>query len=73
MCVFLLSGNVNAAWYRDNVSRQVVMPRHHLSGAGGRGGGRWRVFQHDSALAHTALLTENILHTNDTDDIYVME
>ena len=42
MCVFLLSGNVNAAWYRDNVSRQVFMPfmpRHLLSGAGGGGGG----------------------------------
>ena len=40
MCV-LLSGNVNAAWYRDNVSRQVVMPfmpRHLLSGGGGGGG-----------------------------------
>ena len=36
--MFLLSGNVNAAWYRDNVSRQVVMPfmpRHLLSGKGG--------------------------------------
>ena len=52
MCVFLLSGNVNAAWYRDNVSR---------------GGG---VFQHDNAPAHTALLTENVLHNN---DIYVKE
>ena len=29
-----------------------------------------RVFQHDNAPAHTALLTENVLHTN---DIYVME
>ena len=41
MCVFLLSGNVNAAWYRDNVSRQVFMPfipRHLLSRAGGGGG-----------------------------------
>ena len=43
---FLLSGNVNAAWYRDNVSRQVVMPfmpRHFLTGWGrggaGEGGG----------------------------------
>ena len=45
------------------------MPRHLLSGAG-EGGVRWRVFQHDSAPAHTALLTENVLHTN---DIYVME
>ena len=71
MCVFLLSGNVNAAWCRDNVSRQLVMPfmpRHLLSGAGE--GGRWRVFQHDSAPAHTALLTEKVLHTN---DIYVTE
>ena len=43
MCVFLLSGNINAAWYRDNVSRQVAMPfmpRHLLSGKwGGWGGG----------------------------------
>ena len=44
MCVFLLSGNVNAAWYRDNVSRQVVMPfmpRRLLrcGGGGGRGDG----------------------------------
>ena len=72
VCVFLLSGNVNAAWYRDNVSRQVVMPfmPRHLLWGGGRGGGQWRVFQHDSAPAHTALLTENVLHTN---DIYVME
>ena len=40
MCVFLLSGNVNAAWYRDNVSRQVAMPfmpRHLLSGKWGVG------------------------------------
>ena len=59
MCVCLLSGKVNAVWYRDNVSRQVVMPfmpRHLL-----RGGG----VQHDNAPAHTALLTENVLHTND--------
>ena len=66
MCVFLLSGNVNAAWYRDNVSRQVVMPfmpRHLLRGRG-------RVFQHDNAPSPTALLTQNVLHTN---DIYVME
>ena len=72
MCVFLLSGNVNAAWYRGNVLRQVVMPfmpRHLLWGWGGEGGGA-RVFQHDNAPAHTALLTENVLHTN---DIYVME
>ena len=65
MC-FLLSGNVNAAWYRDNVSRQVVMPfmpRHLPRGVG-------RVFQHDYAPAHTDLLTKNVLHTN---DIYVME
>ena len=69
--MFLLSGNVNAAWYRDNISRQVVMPfmpRHLLSRGGG--GGRGRVFQHDNAPAHTALLTENVLHTN---DIHVME
>ena len=67
MCAFLLSGNVNIAWYRDNVSRQVVMPfmpRHLLRGVGGG------IFQHDSASAHTALLTKNVLHTN---DIYVME
>ena len=41
MCVFLLSKNVNAAWYRDNVSRQVAMPfmpRHLLSGKWGGGG-----------------------------------
>ena len=69
MCVyffFLLSGNVNAGWYRDNVSRQVVMPfmpRHLLRGWG-------RGVQHDNAPANTALLTENVLHTN---DIYVME
>ena len=66
MCGYLLSENVNAAWYRDNISRQNVMPfmpRHLLR----RGGG---VFQHDNAPAHTALLTENVLHTN---DIYVME
>ena len=75
MCVcvcVLLSGNVNAGWYRDNVSRQVVMPfmpRHLLRGMG-RGGGGGRVFQHDNAPAHTAVLTENVLHTN---DIYVME
>ena len=70
MFVFLLSGNVNAAWYRDNISRQVVMhfmPRHLLRLGGGGGG---RVFQHDNAPAHTALLTENVLHTN---DIYVLE
>ena len=69
MFVFLLSGNVNAAWYRDNISRQVVMPfmpRHFLRREGGGG----RVFQHDNAPAHTALLTENFLHTN---DIYIME
>ena len=66
VCECLLSGNVNAVWYRDNVSRQVVMPfmpRHLLRGGGGG-------FQHDNAPAHTALLTENVLHTN---DIYVME
>ena len=65
VCVCLLSGNVNAVWYRDNVSRQVVMPfipRHLLRGGGG--------VQYDNAPAHTALLTENVLHTN---DIYVME
>ena len=42
MCVFLLSGNVNAVWYRDSVSRQVAMPfmpRHRLSGKCGGGGG----------------------------------
>ena len=38
------------------------MPRHPLKGRG-------RVFQHDNAPAHTAVLTKNILHTN---DIYVM-
>ena len=67
MCV-LLSGNVNAVWYRDNVSRQGVMPfmpRHLL-----RGVGRGRVFQHDNAPAHTTLLTKNVLHIN---DIFVME
>ena len=71
MCVFLLSGNVNAAWYRVNVSRQVVMPfiSRHLLGEGG-GLRRGRVFQYDNAPAHTALLTENVLHTN---DMYVME
>ena len=73
MCVFLLSGNINAAWYRDNISRQVVMPfksrRSPKGGGGGRGGGG-RVFQHDNAPAHAALLTKNVLHT---DDIYVME
>ena len=59
--MFLLSGNFNAAWYRENFSRQVVMPfvPRHLLGAGGG------VFQHDNAPAHTALLTENVLHTND--------
>ena len=31
----------------------------------GGGGGPGRVFQHDNAPAHTALLTENVLHTND--------
>ena len=65
MCVFLLSGNVNAAWCRDNISRQVVMPfmpRHLLKWGG-------RVFQHDNAPAHTANLTKNVLHN----DIYVME
>ena len=70
MC-FLPSGNVHAAWYRDNVSRQVVMPfmpRHLLRCVWGGGGGG--IFQHDSAPAHTALLTKNVLHTN---DIYVME
>ena len=69
MCV-LLSGNINAVWYRDNVSRQVVMPfmpRHLVRGVGRGGGG---LFQHDNAPAHTALLTKNVLHTN---DIYVME
>ena len=74
MCVHvLLSGNVNADWYRDNISRQVVMPfmaKHLLRGGRGVGGGPGRVFQHDNAPAHTALLTENVLHTN---DIYVME
>ena len=68
MCVFLLSGNVNAAWYRDNVSRQVVMPfmpRHLLrEGRGGVG-----IFQHVYAPAHTALSTKNVLHN----DAYVME
>ena len=67
--LFLLSGNVNAAWYTDNVSRQVVMPfmpRHLLRGVGVGG----VVFQHDTAPAHTSLLTKNVLHTN---DIYVME
>ena len=63
---FLLSVNVNnVAWYRDNVSRQVVMPfmpRLLLKGGG--------VFQHDNAPAHTAVLIKNVLHTN---DIYVME
>ena len=70
MFVFLLSGNVNAAWYRENISRQVVMsfmPRHLLRRGGGGGG---RLFQHDNAPAHTALLTEIVLHTN---DIHVME
>ena len=65
MCVFLLSGNINAAWYRDNVSRQIVMPfmpKHLLRGWG-------RAFQQDNAPAHRALLTKNVLHTN---DIYVM-
>ena len=64
MCVCLLSGNVNAVWYRDNVSRQVVMPfipRHLLRGGGDK---------HDNVPAYTAILTENVLHTN---DIYVME
>ena len=73
MCVFLLSGNVNAAWYRDNVSRQVVMPfksRHLQMGVGGGGKEVEGVFQHDNAPAHTNLLTKNVLHTN---DIYVME
>ena len=62
--MFLLRGNVNAVWYRDNVSRQVVMPfmsRHLLRGWGGAG----EVFQHDNAPANTALLTKNVLHTND--------
>ena len=36
----------------------------------GEGEGRGRVFQHDNAPVHTALLTENVLHTN---DIYVIE
>ena len=65
VCVFLLSGNVNAAWYRDNVSTQVVMPfmPRHLLGVGEWG-------QHDHEPALTALLTENVLHTN---DIYVIE
>ena len=69
MCVILLSRNVNAAWCRDNVSRQVVMPfmpRHLLRWMGLVGG----VFQLDNAPAYTTLLTENVLHTN---DIYVME
>ena len=74
MCVcVLLSGNVNAAWYRDNISRQVVMPfmpRHLLRRGRGGVGVRGRVFQHDNAPAHTALLTENVLHTI---DIYVMK
>ena len=74
MLVFLLSGNVNAAWYRDNISRQVVMPfmpRHLLRRGLGEGVGvGCGVFHHDNAPAHTALLTENVLHTN---DIYVME
>ena len=39
------------------------MPRYLLRGRG-------RVFQHDNAPAHTALLTKNVQHTN---DIYVME
>ena len=34
-------------------------------GGGGGGEGPGRVFQHDNAPAHTALLTENVLHTND--------
>ena len=46
------------------------MPRHPLGGGGGGRGWSRRVFQHDHAPAHTALLTENVLHTN---DIYVME
>ena len=47
------------------------MPRHRLRGVcvgrggGAGGGGPGRVFQHDNAPAHTALLTENVLHTND--------
>ena len=64
VCVFLLSGNVSAAWYRNNVSRQIVMsfmPRHLLRGRGRRG----TVFLHDNAPAHTARLIENVLHTND--------
>ena len=39
---FFLTGNVNAARYRDNVSRQAVMPfmpRYLLRGGGGGGGG----------------------------------
>ena len=41
------------------------MPRHRLKGVWGGGGGPGRVFQHDNAPTHTALLTENFLHTND--------
>ena len=42
------------------------MPRHRLRGVcGGGGGGPGRVFQHDNAPAHTTLLNENVLHTND--------
>ena len=70
-----MSGNVNAAWYEDNVSRQVAMPfmpRHLLSGKcvcvcvrwGGGPGVRGSISQHDNAPVHTALLTKNVLHTN---------
>ena len=53
MCV--LCGNVDAAWYRDNVSRQVVMPFMPRDLLAGGGGGRY--FEHGNAPAHAALLT----------------
>ena len=41
-----------------------------LKGGGGGEAGGGKGVQHDHAPAHTALLTENVLYTNDT---YIME